>query len=247
MDGNYIKLSREILDWEWYHNINTCRVFLHMLLKANWKSGKFEGTMVPRGSFISSIGTLSMELNLTVDEIRTAVKHLEKTGEITKQTTNKYTIFTVKNYCRYQDVTEQIPNEYQTNTEQTPFYSQTIPNNRRKEEIKKGRKEKEKKEGTNVPKKKEPPVYYPSDEELDKAFADYVEMRKKIKKPMTDRAIELAMSKLQKLAATSSGMDNDLAIKILDQSVMNSWQGLFELKEDKRMMDAKDGIDWSKI
>lgn len=155
MDGNYIKLSRGILEWEWYHNINTCRVFLHMLLKANWKSGKFEGTTVPRGSFVSSIGTLAMELNLTVDEIRTAIKHLEKTGEITKQTTNKYTVFTVKNYSRYQDVTEQIPSESQTNPEQIPFYSQTIPNNRRKEEVKKGRKEKEKKEGTSVPKKKE--------------------------------------------------------------------------------------------
>lgn len=90
-------------------------------------------------------------------------------------------------------------------------------------------------------------MYYPFDEELDKAFADYVEMRKKIKKPMTDRAIELAMSKLQKLAETSSGIDNDLAIKILNQSVMNSWQGLFELKEDTRTTHAKDGIDWRKI
>ena len=31
---DYIKLSRKILDWEWYGNINTCRVFIHMLLKA---------------------------------------------------------------------------------------------------------------------------------------------------------------------------------------------------------------------
>lgn len=70
-------------------------------------------------------------------------------------------------------------------------------------------------------------VYYPLDETLDKTFKDYIAMRKEIKKPMTDRAIELAMNKLEKLSEN----DNDIAIAILEQSIMNSWQGLFELKE----------------
>ena len=72
-------------------------------------------------------------------------------------------------------------------------------------------------------------IYYPNDENLDKAFADYVTMRKKLKKPMTDRAVELAIKKLNDL---SKG-DNDIAIKIIEQSVMNSWQGLFPLKEEQ--------------
>ena len=70
-------------------------------------------------------------------------------------------------------------------------------------------------------------VYYPNDEKLNQTFADYVAMRKQIKSPMTDRAVELAISKLEKL----SGGDNDKAIAILEQSIMNSWKGLFELKE----------------
>lgn len=76
-------------------------------------------------------------------------------------------------------------------------------------------------------------AYYPNDEKLNQAFGDYVCMRKLIKKPMTDKAVSLAMSKLQKLAVLpfSETMDNDLAIQILEQSVMNSWQGLFPLKE----------------
>lgn len=76
-------------------------------------------------------------------------------------------------------------------------------------------------------KDKEKATYYPNDEKLNQAFADYVAMRKQIKSPMTDRAVELAISKLEKL----SGGDNDKAIAILEQSVMNSWKGLFELKE----------------
>jgi hypothetical protein len=72
-------------------------------------------------------------------------------------------------------------------------------------------------------------VYF-ENEEVNNTFLDYMEMRKKIKAPMTDRAIQLAINKLNKL----SGGDNDKAIKILEQSIMNSWKGLFELKEEKK-------------
>ena len=81
-------------------------------------------------------------------------------------------------------------------------------------------------------------VYYPTDELLDKTFSDYVAMRKQLKKPMSDRAVDLAMKKLNDL----SGGDNDTAIKIIEQSIMNSWQGLFPLKTDKST-----SIDWSKV
>lgn len=114
MDGNYIKINRKILDWEWYKNEHTKNLFLHCLLKANWKDGKFEGKIVGRGSFITSIKKLSSELNLTEDEVRTALKHLIETGEVTKQTTNKYTVITVNNYGVYQEVTNQFPNKSQT-------------------------------------------------------------------------------------------------------------------------------------
>lgn len=101
---DYIKLSRNILDWEWYSDINTCRLFIHMLLKAKWKEGNFRGTTVPRGSFVSSIGKLAEETQLTPDEVRTAIKHLIKTRELTKQSYSKYTVFTIKNYAMYQNV-----------------------------------------------------------------------------------------------------------------------------------------------
>lgn len=78
--------------------------------------------------------------------------------------------------------------------------------------------------------------YYPLDEKLDSAFADYVEMRKQIKKPMTKRAIELAQKELERL---SKG-DNDMAIAILEQSIRNSWLGLFPLKEERQQTKKTD-------
>lgn len=87
-----------------------------------------------------------------------------------------------------------------------------------------------------------PAVYYPMDDLLNQTFTDYVEMRKKLKSPMTERAIQLAMNNLEKL----SGGDNDTAVQILEQSIMNSWKGLFPLKDDKQQKKAG-GIDWDAV
>lgn len=102
--NGYIKLDRKILNWEWYKNPKTKVVFLHCLLKANWKDAKFEGIDVPGGSFVTSLSTLSEELQLSVKEIRTALKHLNETGELASKSYAKYRIITVLNYSQYQDV-----------------------------------------------------------------------------------------------------------------------------------------------
>lgn len=113
MNGNYIKINRSILDWEWYEDINTTRLFIHMILKANWKDGRFKGTTVPRGSFVSSIRRLSEETALTEREIRTAIAHLKSTGEVTSNGHSKYSVFTVVNYDSYQ------PNDTQNDNQET--------------------------------------------------------------------------------------------------------------------------------
>ena len=100
--SDYIKLYRSLIDWEWYRNINTKVLFIHMLLKANWKDGRFEGKIIPRGSFVSSLSRLSEETDLTIREVRTAISHLETSGELTSKRHSKYSVFTIKNYDLYQ-------------------------------------------------------------------------------------------------------------------------------------------------
>lgn len=54
-------------------------------------------------------------------------------------------------------------------------------------------------------------------------------MRNKIKKPIaTEQALTRMMNKIEKL----SGGDNDLAVKILNQSTDHCWQDVYELKGD---------------
>lgn len=64
-------------------------------------------------------------------------------------------------------------------------------------------------------------------EELQEPLREYVKMRKAIKKPITTHGVELALKKLEELTTSESE-----AVEIINQSVMNSWQGLFPLNED---------------
>lgn len=66
---------------------------------------------------------------------------------------------------------------------------------------------------------------YTANEELRAALRDYLQMRKAIKKPITNRALELALKKLDELAGTEWEK-----VAIVNQSVMHSWQGLFPVK-----------------
>ena len=223
MADAFIKLHRKMLDWEWYKDKNTFTLFLHCLLIANWKDGRFMGQVIPRGSFVSSYSQLAEQTNLSVQNVRTAINHLKLTGELTVKSHSKYSVFTVVNYCRYQDDNRRANKQLTNNQQTTNKQLTTIEEYKEREE---GEEKKESK-------------YYPNDETLDRAFADYVAMRKQIKKPMTDRAVDLAIKKLNEL----SGGDSDLAIKIIEQSIMNSWQGLFPLKTD----NTTKTIDWSKV
>lgn len=111
MNGNYIKVSRSLLDWCWYHDVNTCRLFIHMLLRVNWKRGYFGEEVIERGSFVSSISKLSAETGLSEREVRTALEHLKKTGEVTCNRHAKYSVYTVVNYCKYQSSDRQNDTE----------------------------------------------------------------------------------------------------------------------------------------
>lgn len=61
------------------------------------------------------------------------------------------------------------------------------------------------------------------------AWDGYQEMRKKLRKPMTDRAVKLAIDTLTRLR--DEGSDPGA---VLDQSTLNSWQGLFAVRVERR-------------
>ena len=129
MNNNWIKLFSKLLDWEWYKNQNTKDLFIHCLLKANWKDGYFQGAIVPRGSFVTSLEKLSEELSMSVQSIRTALKHLISTGELTSTNMSKYRLVSIKNYELYQPTNKKINKQLTTIEEYKTINNITNINN----------------------------------------------------------------------------------------------------------------------
>lgn len=125
-EESYIIISRKILNWEWYSDVNTKTLFLHMILKANWKCGRFCGQEIPRGSFASSYQNLSKETGLSIQNIRTAINHLKSTGELTVNQHAKYSVFTINNYSKYQQPNTQSNSQLTRNQQATNRQLTTI-------------------------------------------------------------------------------------------------------------------------
>ena len=102
-DNEFIKIYRKLLNWEWYTDVNTKVLFLHCLLKANWKDGSWRGYKYKRGQFITSLPSLARETGLTIKQVRTALKHLKQTGEVADWHDSRVRIITVLSYDDYQD------------------------------------------------------------------------------------------------------------------------------------------------
>lgn len=145
--GGFIKLFRQILDWEWYDDLPTCRLFIHLLLKANYAERNWHGQTIERGSCITSYATLASETGLSQEQIKRALKNLTKTGEIKRIATNKNTVICVVKYADFQGFgfeyneqttseeqaeNKQKTNEQQTNNKQTTT-TKEIKNKRNKE------------------------------------------------------------------------------------------------------------------
>ena len=119
MDLGWVKLHRSLIDWEWYSDINTTRLFVHLLLTANHKDNNWRGITIKRGSRLTSLDKLSTETNLSVSKIRTSIKKLILTNEIASESHTQHTVFIIKNYDDYQTSDKQndkpVTNESQTN------------------------------------------------------------------------------------------------------------------------------------
>lgn len=110
MEG-WIKLHRKFLEWEWFEDDYIVKLFVYLLLKANYEDKKWRGINVKRGQIITGLNKLSEDLNMSVKIIRNRLEKLEKTGEIGRQTGNQYSVITITNYDGYQIKDEVMGNQ----------------------------------------------------------------------------------------------------------------------------------------
>lgn len=121
-NSGFVKLFKIFLYWEWYTNANTMRVFIHCLLKANYKSKKWQGKVIPAGSFITGRRKMAQELAMTEQQVRTALSNLKSTNEITIKPYSQYSIISINNWDKFQGINQQsnqqITNEQPTDNQQ---------------------------------------------------------------------------------------------------------------------------------
>lgn len=131
MDG-WITLHRKFQDWEWYTAPNHAFLFVHLLLKANHKSGKWRGHNYKRGDVLTSLSKLSEETGLSKQNIRTILKNLANTGEVNTLPNTKLTHLSICKYDTYQNKDElpnTLPNTELTQSQHSPNTVLTTNNN----------------------------------------------------------------------------------------------------------------------
>ena len=70
---------------------------------------------------------------------------------------------------------------------------------------------------------------YSEDNSLNEAIKDFIAHRKALKKPMTDKAVDLFLKKLDKMADTS-----DLKIALINNAIEHGWLSVYPLKDEEK-------------
>ena len=212
MNRGYVKLWRKTLDGGILKNGDLCRFWLYCLLKASHKTTKTivgyqEVTLLP-GQFIFGRKKAAKELSMSVQIVRTCVKNLDKSKNLTIKPTNKFSIISILNWGIYQQT------EYETNHQANQQLTINQPSTNHKQEcIKNVKKEK----NTPLPPKGEPDFVSPV------IWKDFEEHRRKLKAPLTDQARRLIFKKLKDWKS-ANGWNPD---NLLNQSIERGWKGVF--------------------
>lgn len=143
MLNGWIKLHRKMLDWEWYGDANTMRVFIHLVLSVNHEDNKWKGNLIKRGSCITSYENIAIKLNISIRNVRTAIKHLKSTNELTHEGTKQFSYITINNFDAYN--TRDTPSDSQVTNERHTGDTQ-VTTNKNDKNVKNDKKDKNKKE-----------------------------------------------------------------------------------------------------
>lgn len=180
-----------------------------------------------------SIKGLAYQLGITERAVMKIVKELKAAGYIeqtkTKDGSGKFNgyVWEVAELSIYR--TSVKPNYGKTElrkcrTSEKPNFGKTavIPNTNNNQILNITKEEKKQKKGGEFDK-----LLEPLDPVIKDAFREFIKMRKAIKAPLTERALQLAIKKAYELG----GGDTQKVKAVIEQSIFNSWKGLFPLKE----------------
>ena len=217
MDSNngWIKLHRKLLDNPVVmKDSDHLAVWIYLLLNASHTEYPvlFGGKKISlkAGQLITGRKSIASTLGISESKVRRILDLFEIDQQIDRQRSNKNSLVSILNWDKYQIFDQQID---QQPTNKRPTTDQQATTNKNNKNIK------------NIKECKE--IIYSDVPELNEAIIAFIDYRKSIKKPMSDRAITLLLGKLNKMSNSVQEQ-----IEILNQSILNGWQGIFPLKND---------------
>ena len=111
--SGWIKIKRTMLDWQWFDDDKTFKLLMYLILTVNFKDKEWKGIIIKAGQKVVSIRNLSEYLGWSDRTTRTHLERLIKSGEVTKKTTNKYTLVTLVKWEQMQikenETTNKLP------------------------------------------------------------------------------------------------------------------------------------------
>lgn len=143
MEG-WIKLHRKFLGWEWYKSDHMVHLFIHLLVSANTTDCNWKGITIKRGQLVIGRNEISHITGISIQSVRTCLKRLKSTNEITIESTNQYSIITICNYDSYQS--REKPSNQQTNHQTNKQLTSDQPATNHNIRIEEGKERKENKE-----------------------------------------------------------------------------------------------------
>lgn len=114
----FIKVDRGLPDWQWFNKDKMLQFWIYLLCKAAYKDCYVNGTELKKGQVIIGKKNVAEKLNISEQNIKTYIKRLISTNEITIKSTNKFTIITIVKWEDYQCITQTIN---QQNNQATNF------------------------------------------------------------------------------------------------------------------------------
>jgi hypothetical protein len=237
MNNGWIKLHRSIVDWEWYTDANTFRVFMHLLATANHKEARWRGNEVGVAQRITSSGGIADDLHLSRQQVRTSLKKLEKTEEITVKSTNKFLLITLVKWREYQlDEVEGNQQPNQQVTSKQPASNQQVTTNKNEKNNK--NKKNDNKYNAGAFDFSKWPNGKPSDDFIDVLNT----IRKEKKKPLSQIAINGMGNQLQKSVDQGYSLED-----IFEAWAIGSWQGFKAeyMEGNKKQGSSQKGLSLS--
>ena len=221
-NNGWIKLHRKLLDNPVVmKDSDHLAVWIYLLLNASHTEYPvlFGGKKISlkAGQLITGRKSIASTLGISESKVRRILDLFEIDQQIDRQRSNKNSLVSILNWDKYQIFDQQID---QQATNKRPTSDQQATTNKNNKNIK------------NIKECKE--IIYSDVPELNETIIAFIDYRKSIKKPMSDRAITLLLGKLNKMSNSVQEQ-----IEILNQSILNGWQGIFPLKSDSGLGKRK--------